>query len=81
MIGETLYPLVELLEPTFAAKITGMLLELPQTEIFQCLKSSEAPNEKVHEAIFVLIDWLRKQINLDKQKAKNLRAALLLSKL
>ncbi|KAJ4916703.1 Polyadenylate-binding protein 4 [Raphanus sativus] len=58
LIGESLYPLVKLLEPSFAPKITGMLLELPRTQIFRCIESSEALEEKVNEAIVVLMNWL-----------------------
>ncbi|KAG2329381.1 hypothetical protein Bca4012_021055 [Brassica carinata] len=81
MIGASLYPLVELLEPLFAAKITGMLLELPRTEIFRCIESPEALKEKVNEAVVVLMDWFAQQMNLDEQEAKEFRAAMLLSKL
>ncbi|GJS01990.1 polyadenylate-binding protein 2-like protein, partial [Tanacetum coccineum] len=33
MLGENLYPLVEQLEAEAAAKVTGMLLEMDQTEV------------------------------------------------
>ncbi|WZZ42891.1 hypothetical protein YC2023_039150 [Brassica napus] len=46
LIGETLYPLVELLEPNFTEKITGMLLELDRTQIFKLVESPEALKEK-----------------------------------
>ncbi|KAF8081762.1 hypothetical protein N665_0868s0016 [Sinapis alba] len=57
MIGETLFPLVELLEPFFTAKITGMLLELDRILIFKLIESPEALKEKVNEAIDVIL-WL-----------------------
>ncbi|KAJ4897806.1 hypothetical protein Rs2_24600 [Raphanus sativus] len=79
MIGESLYPLVELLEPLFAPKITGMILELPRAEIFRCLESPEALKKKVNEAIIVLME--SKQMNLDEQEAKKVRAAMHSSKL
>ncbi|KAJ4897814.1 Polyadenylate-binding protein 8 [Raphanus sativus] len=81
MIGESLYPLVELLVPLFAPKITGMLLELPQAEIFRCLESPEALKEKINEAIVVLMDCYPKEMNLDEQETKKFRAAMLSSKL
>ena len=47
--------MVELVEPNFTAKITGMLLELDRTQIFKLIESPEAFKEKVYEAIYVLI--------------------------
>lgn len=54
MLGENLYPLVEQLEPEMAAKVTGMLLEMDQTEVLHLLESPEALRAKVREAIGVL---------------------------
>lgn len=54
MLGEGLYPLVEQLEPESAAKVTGMLLEMDQTEVLHLLESPEALKAKVAEAMEVL---------------------------
>ncbi|XP_073272715.1 polyadenylate-binding protein 2-like [Primulina huaijiensis] len=54
MLGENLYPLVEQLEPDTAAKVTGMLLEMDQTEVLHLLESPEALKAKVAEAMDVL---------------------------
>ncbi|XP_012836927.1 PREDICTED: polyadenylate-binding protein 2-like isoform X2 [Erythranthe guttata] len=54
MLGENLYPLVEQLEPETAAKVTGMLLEMDQTEVLHLLESPEALKAKVVEAMEVL---------------------------
>ncbi|XP_065871212.1 polyadenylate-binding protein 8-like [Euphorbia lathyris] len=54
MLGENLYPLVEQLEPDAAAKVTGMLLEMDQTEVLHLLESPEALKSKVAEAMEVL---------------------------
>ncbi|XP_075673734.1 polyadenylate-binding protein 2-like [Castanea sativa] len=54
MLGENLYPLVEQLEPDNAAKVTGMLLEMDQTEVLHLLESPEALKAKVAEAMEVL---------------------------
>ncbi|XWS25582.1 hypothetical protein CRYUN_Cryun27aG0080500 [Craigia yunnanensis] len=54
MLGESLYPLVERLEHDAAAKVTGMLLEMDQTEVLHLLESPEALKAKVAEALEVL---------------------------
>ncbi|XP_010540373.1 PREDICTED: polyadenylate-binding protein 2-like [Tarenaya hassleriana] len=54
MLGENLYPLVEQLERELAAKVTGMLLEMDQTEVLHLLESPEALRAKVGEAVEVL---------------------------
>lgn len=54
MLGEALYPLVDQIEHENAAKVTGMLLEMDQTEVLHLLESPEALNAKVSEALDVL---------------------------
>ncbi|XP_077211567.1 polyadenylate-binding protein 2-like [Tasmannia lanceolata] len=54
MLGENLYPLVDALEHDLAAKVTGMLLEMDQTEVLHLLESPEALKAKVAEAMEVL---------------------------
>ncbi|XP_020243055.1 polyadenylate-binding protein 2-like [Asparagus officinalis] len=54
MLGENLYPLVVQLEPDHAAKVTGMLLEMDQTEVLHLLESPESLKAKVAEAMEVL---------------------------
>ncbi|XP_071726200.1 polyadenylate-binding protein 2-like [Rutidosis leptorrhynchoides] len=54
MLGENLYPLVEELEVEAAAKVTGMLLEMDQTEVLHLLESPDALKAKVAEAMEVL---------------------------
>ncbi|KAJ7967480.1 Polyadenylate-binding protein [Quillaja saponaria] len=61
MLGENLYPLVEQLEPENAAKITGMLLEMDQTEVLHLLESPEALKAKVAEAKEVLRNVAQQQ--------------------
>ena len=53
-MGENLYPLVDQLEHENAAKVTGMLLEMDQTEVLHLLESPEALKAKVSEAMDVL---------------------------
>ncbi|KAL5556957.1 hypothetical protein UlMin_039193 [Ulmus minor] len=54
LLGESLYPLVDQLEHENAAKVTGMLLEMDQTEVLHLLESPDALKAKVAEAIDVL---------------------------
>lgn len=61
LLGENLYPLVEQLEPEMAAKVTGMLLEMDQTEVLHLLESPEALKSKVAEAMEVLRNVAQQQ--------------------
>ncbi|KAJ0983853.1 hypothetical protein J5N97_002209 [Dioscorea zingiberensis] len=63
MLGESLYPLVEQLEHEHAAKVTGMLLEMDQTEVLHLLESPEALKAKVAEAMEVLRTVTQQQPN------------------
>ncbi|KAL1821899.1 hypothetical protein ACET3Z_016768 [Daucus carota] len=54
MLGENLYPLVDQLEHNHAAKVTGMLLEMDQTEVLHLLESPDSLKAKVAEAMEVL---------------------------
>ncbi|KAL5987719.1 hypothetical protein ACLOJK_035471 [Asimina triloba] len=61
MLGESLYPLVNQLEHDMAAKVTGMLLEMDQTEVLHLLESPEALKVKVAEAMDVLRNVAQQQ--------------------
>lgn len=63
MLGESLYPLVQELEADAAAKVTGMLLEMDQTEVLHLIESPEALKAKVAEAMEVLRKSTRQQSN------------------
>ncbi|KAF8410098.1 hypothetical protein HHK36_002620 [Tetracentron sinense] len=61
MLGESLYPLVDQLEHEMAAKVTGMLLEMDQTEVLHLLESPDALKAKVAEAMEVLRNVAQQQ--------------------
>ena len=62
--GESLYHLIEQLERDAAAKkVTGMLLEMHQTEVLHHLESPEAFKAKVAEAMEVLWSVAQQQAN------------------
>ncbi|XP_005880891.2 PREDICTED: polyadenylate-binding protein 1 [Myotis brandtii] len=54
MLGEWLFPLIQALQPTLASKITGMLLEMDNSELLLLLESPESLCSKVDEAVAVL---------------------------
>jgi len=54
MLGEQLYPLVHQIEQEYAGKVTGMLLEMDQTEVLHLIESPDALQKKVGEAMEVL---------------------------
>ncbi|XP_074173530.1 polyadenylate-binding protein 1-like isoform X2 [Rhinolophus sinicus] len=54
MIGERLYPLIHDVHTQLAGKITGMLLEIDNSELLLMLESPESLNAKVEEALVVL---------------------------
>ncbi|KAK4352480.1 hypothetical protein RND71_027998 [Anisodus tanguticus] len=54
MLGEQLFPLVERIERDHAGKVTGMLLEMDQTEVLHLIESPDALKKKVSDAMAVL---------------------------
>uniref|UniRef100_A0AAY4CX75 Polyadenylate-binding protein n=1 Tax=Denticeps clupeoides TaxID=299321 RepID=A0AAY4CX75_9TELE len=54
LLGERLYPLIQATHPNLAGKITGMLLEIDNSELLHMLESPESLQSKVEEAVAVL---------------------------
>jgi polyadenylate-binding protein len=75
MLGERIFPLIQSMQPDLAGKITGMLLEIDNTELLHMLESRESLKAKVEEAIAVLQAHQAKQIYAAKQAATNSAAS------
>ncbi|XP_051948786.1 polyadenylate-binding protein 1-like isoform X1 [Xyrauchen texanus] len=54
MLGERLFPLIQNMHPSLAGKITGMLLEIDNSELLHMLESPESFRSKVDEAVAVV---------------------------
>jgi polyadenylate-binding protein len=54
MLGERLFPLIRTMHAELAGKITGMLLEIDNSELLHMLEHGESLRAKVEEAIAVL---------------------------
>ncbi|XP_059353739.1 E3 ubiquitin/ISG15 ligase TRIM25-like [Carassius carassius] len=54
MLGERLFLLIQDMHPSLAGKITGMLLELDNSELLHMLESPESLRSKVDKAVSVL---------------------------
>jgi len=63
MLGERLFPLISNMYPDLAGKITGMLLEIDNSELLHMLESRESLKAKVDEAVAVLQAHQAKETN------------------
>lgn len=54
MLGEKLFPLIQCIYPHLAGKITGMLLEIDNSELLHVLESHDSLRLKVEEAVAML---------------------------
>ncbi|KAM5532064.1 hypothetical protein V8D89_014315 [Ganoderma adspersum] len=61
MLGEVIYMRIAPAEPELAGKITGMLLEMDNTELLHLLESNDAMTSKVNEALAVLHEFTQKE--------------------
>lgn len=62
MLGERLFPLIQRMYPELAGKITGMLLEIDNSELLHMLEHHESLKAKVDEAVAVLQAHQAKQV-------------------
>ncbi|ETN99712.1 hypothetical protein RFI_37755, partial [Reticulomyxa filosa] len=61
MIGEQLFPMVRLVEPRLAGKITGMLLEMENNQLLMLLNNEDLLRIKINETMSVLKKYHKKQ--------------------
>ena len=54
LLGETIYPMIEAVQPELAGKITGMLLEMQVGEVVAMLNSQDELLGRIAEALDVL---------------------------
>lgn len=59
MLGERLFPLISTMFPDLAGKITGMLLEIDNSELLHMLESQESLEAKVSRMLFCMIEVQR----------------------
>jgi len=59
MLGEVIYMKIAPSQPELAGKITGMLLEMDNSELLHLLESPDAMNGKVNEALTVLHEFAK----------------------
>jgi len=60
MLGEVIYLKIFRSHPDLAGKITGMLLEMDNSELLNLLENDAAMNQKLQEAIAVLNEFSSK---------------------
>ncbi|KAJ7285773.1 hypothetical protein C8J57DRAFT_1446587 [Mycena rebaudengoi] len=61
MLGEVIYMKIASTEPDLAGKITGMLLEMDNSELLHLLEVPEAMDGKVREALAVLQEFVKEE--------------------
>merc|ERR1719482_1079741 len=54
MLGEKIFPMISRLHPEMAGKITGMMLEMDNSELLMLVESPDQLKAKVDEALRVL---------------------------
>ncbi|KAL2055510.1 hypothetical protein ABVK25_004318 [Lepraria finkii] len=61
LLGEAIYPKIQVMQPELAGKITGMLLEMDNPELMSLIDDNDKLREKVDEALAVFQDYVKTQ--------------------
>ncbi|KAK4100513.1 Polyadenylate-binding protein, cytoplasmic and nuclear [Parathielavia hyrcaniae] len=61
ILGENLFPKIQAIQPELAGKITGMLLEMDNSELVNLLEDEAALIAKVNEAMAVYDEYVKSQ--------------------
>ncbi|KAL6717524.1 Protein phosphatase PP2A regulatory subunit B [Lecanora helva] len=61
LLGEAIYPKIQVLQPELAGKITGMLLEMENQELISLIDDNDKLREKVDEALAVFNEYQKSQ--------------------
>ncbi|KAL2444158.1 Polyadenylate-binding protein, cytoplasmic and nuclear [Exophiala dermatitidis] len=59
ILGEAIYPKIQQIQPELAGKITGMLLEMDNSELLSLVDDDAALRSKVDEALRVYDDYMK----------------------
>ncbi|EPS40408.1 hypothetical protein H072_5779 [Dactylellina haptotyla CBS 200.50] len=65
VLGEALYPRIHAINPQLAGKITGMLLEMDNTELLNLINDDAALRSKVDEALSVYDEYVKSKATDD----------------
>ena len=69
MLGERLFPLIQGLFPDMAGKITGMLLEIDNSELVHMLEHKESLSSKVRKFFnFLIVNTVESRLKKDRFK-------------
>jgi len=59
LLGEALFPKIQVMQPELAGKITGMLLEMDNAELVNLIEDEAALRAKVDEALTVYDEYVK----------------------
>jgi len=62
ILGEALFPKIQVMQPELAGKITGMLLEMDNTELVNLIEDEGALRSKVDEALTVYDEYVKNRV-------------------
>ncbi|KAI0009203.1 polyadenylate binding protein [Xylariaceae sp. FL0662B] len=74
MLGELIFPKIQAIQPELAGKITGMLLEMDNSELVNLIEDNGALQAKVDEAMAVYDEYIKTQGDGDPEPRKEDKA-------